>query len=114
MLYPHRLDVYQRSAISDGIGGFTETFSLNIQLSDVQCNMRILKAEELIINDKMSVEATHRVFCSDISITTSDIIHITRYCQTNSEVFDVKTVVEKHELGSGRLHHLEIDVEVIK
>jgi len=114
MLYPHRLDVYQRSAVSDGIGGFTETWSMNVQVSDVQCHMRILKAEELIINQKMSVQASHRVFCSDITVTTSDQIYITLYNQTTSDLYDVQTVVEKHELGSGRLHHLELDVEVIK
>ena len=119
MLYPHRLDVYRKSSVSDGLGGYTETFSMDVEASDTKCNMRLLKAEELIINDKMSIEATHRIFpvpggqLSGISVSVSDQVYVTYYDEIVSDLYDVKTVTRKHELGSGRLHHFELDVEII-
>jgi len=114
MLYPHKLMVYRKTEVSDGIGGVTETYSLTAGLSDVSCNMRQLRAEEKIINDKMAIEATHRVHCSNISITVSDQIFITPYGTTVSDLYDVQTLNIKRELGSGTVHHLEIDIRVIK
>jgi len=114
MEYPHRLAVSRKTSISDGIGGFTETYNTVGSLSDVSCHMRQLNAKEIIINDKMSVQATHRAYCDDISITTSDLVWITLYGETTSDLFDVQTINRKTELGSGALHHLELDIEVIK
>jgi len=80
----------------------------------VSCNMRQLNAEEKIINDKMSIEATHRVYCSEIGISVSDQMYITKYGSTASDLYDVKSLDKRRELGTGRIHHLEIDVKVIK
>jgi len=119
MLYPHRLDVYRKSSVADDIGGYTETYSMDVEASDTKCNMRLLNAEELIINDKMSIEATHRIFpvsggqLSGISVSPSDQVYVTYYNEIVSDLYEVKTVTKRHELGSGRLHHLEIDVEII-
>jgi len=114
MQYPHRLAVNRKTVASDGLGGFTEEFSSVGALSDVICHIRQLKAEELIITDKMGIQATHRVFCSNISVTTSDLIWVTLYSETRSDLYDVQTINRITEIGSGTLHHLELDVEIIK
>lgn len=114
MNYPHNLAVSRKTVVSDGLGGFDETFSIVGALSDVMCHIRQLKADELIVNDKMGVIASHRVYCSGISITTSDQIFVTLYGTTISDLYDVQTINKKVELGSGTPHHFEIDVEVIK
>lgn len=113
MKYPDTLKVRRKTVVSDGHGGFTPTWSTVPALSDVMCRIRQLRAEEMIINDKMSVDSSHRVYCSDISVSESDLLWITERTAVISDVYDIETIDKRRHVGSGNFHHLQIDVKKV-
>lgn len=112
--YTDLLKVQRKTLISDGMGGFTPTWSIVGTMSDVVCRIRQLKAAEMLINDKMSVDSTHRVYCSDIGVTSSDLLLVTERTSATSDVYDIETIDKRTEVGSGNFHHLEMDVKKVK
>ena len=108
MDYPDSLKVIRKTVISDGQGGQTETWASS--LSEIDCYMRQLSAQETILNEKLSKISTHRLYCSDINVTISDILYVTKLGETLSEIFEIESVEQKREMGSGYKRHMEVNL----
>lgn len=105
--------VRRKTTISDGMGGLTPTWATVGTLSDVRCRIRQLKADEMIINDRMSTEETDILYCSDISILASDVLWVTKRGETISDVFEVKTMDQRRNVATGNKKHMQIKVKRI-
>ena len=108
MDYPDSLKIRRKSVTSDGQGGQTETWTTS--LSDVDCLMRQLSAEETILNEKLSKISSHRLYCSDIDVTISDILWVTKVSETLSEMFEIESLDQRREMGTGYKKHMEINL----
>ncbi|KKN30432.1 hypothetical protein LCGC14_0834110 [marine sediment metagenome] len=100
--------VMRSSVVSDGIGGFSET--LVVGRSDVAGYLRQLTGEELVIFAQKNKRTTHKLYCSDISITISDVVQIRQYGDPSRTEYEIESIDQRRNLGSGhkRLMHIEL------
>lgn len=92
--------------VSDGIGGFSE--SLSDCRSDVKCYLRKTTGEELVEFAKKGKFATHKLYCSDIDITVSDIISVRQFGETISNTFEIESIDQRRDLSTGHKKQMHI------
>ena len=114
--YTDYLKIGRVTLVSDTQGGQTESWDMVSDLSDVllKCKIRQLSADEIIINNKMAVKATHRVYCSDISLSDTRINAKDRLCvkpfgENQSDVYEVSNIDVRRSLETGENKHLQVD-----
>ncbi|MDD5510907.1 MAG: head-tail adaptor protein [Dehalococcoidales bacterium] len=92
---------YTLTVTDDGVGGQVETWT---EGTAFQGRLSILSASERLGADKVTVYASHRLYC-DASVSLSEDDKVT----FDSRTFQVRTIQKPSELGTG-IGHLEIDV----
>ena len=108
MYYRDKFKILRSTFVADGIGGNTETQL--VLRSDISGYVRDLSNEEQVINAQMNKMSTFRLYCSDISITISDVLSIMRYGDTVSDVYEIDGIDQKRDLGSGHKRQMQIDL----
>lgn len=92
---------YSLTVTDDGVGGQLEAWTEGTAFKG---RLSILSANERLGADKVTVYATHRLYC-DASVSLSEDDKIT----FDSRTFQVRTIQKPSELGTG-IGHLEIDL----
>jgi len=93
-------DTFTRQTLSrtaDGMGGWTETWSDD---STFQGRLGSLPAEERLASDKVTVYATHRLYCNNLTISEEDRVKL------GSRLFEIKAVRNPSNIND----HLELDL----
>ena len=86
---------------ADGQGGWTEVWS---DSTEFRGRLSVLPVSEQLAADKVTVHATHRLYCNNLTITEKDRVRnsgSTRY-------FEIKGIRDPSNLGE--TGHLELDV----
>lgn len=94
--------------VSDGIGGFNET--LVVGRSDVSGYLRQVTGEELVIFAQKNKRTTHKLYCSDINMTISDILHIRQYGDPARIDYEIENIDQRRDLSTGRKLMMHIDL----
>lgn len=92
---------YTLTVTDDGVGGQIETWSAGTVF---QGRLSILSASERLGADKVTVYASHRLYC-DASVSLTEQGRVT----FDGRTFEVRTIQKPSELVSG-IGHLEVDV----
>jgi SPP1 family predicted phage head-tail adaptor len=92
---------YTLAVTDDGVGGQTQTWTAGTAF---QGRLSIMGANERLAADKVTVYATHRLYC-DASVTLNATDRVT----FDGRTFEVRSVQKPSELSSG-IGHLEADV----
>lgn len=92
---------YTLAVTDDGVGGQTEAYTAGTAF---QGRLSILSASERLGADKVTVYATHRLYC-DASVSLTEQGKIT----FDGRTFQIRTILKPSELGTG-IGHLEVDV----
>lgn len=85
----------------DGVGGQTETFTNGTTFKG---RLSILSASERLSADKVTVYATHRLYC-DASVSLTDNGRVT----FDGRTFEIRTIQKPSEQSIG-IGHLEVDI----
>lgn len=111
MQFPDTFKVRRYTQVSDGQGGMTRSYVTDF--SDV-CLIRQLGADELVINQKLSVRSEHRLYCPyhNSDVTVSDILWVTKANETLSDVFEIERVDQRRQMGTGQKAQIQIDLFV--
>jgi head-tail adaptor len=92
---------YTLAVTDDGVGGPAQTWTVGTAF---QGRLSIMGANERLAADKVTVYATHRLYC-DASVSLTEQGKIT----FDGRTFQIKAIQKPSELGSG-IGHLEVDV----
>ena len=87
-------------AVNEDVDIDTTNWPINLQFSG---HIRQLTANEIVLNQKREVNATHRMYCKVLDITAED-----RIIDPDSRTFDVKFVDNPHQLDM----FLQVDLEI--
>jgi len=88
--------------VSNGMGGYTDDWSIHLEILG---KIRPLTETEKYAADKITVHATHKLYCSVIDIKAKD-----RVTDEDELVYLVKGVINPMKFNN----HLQIDLEYIK
>jgi head-tail adaptor len=92
---------YTLTVADDGVGGQVETWTAGTAF---QGRLSILSANERMSSDKVTVYATHRLYCgASVSLTAQGRITF------DGRTFEIKSIQKPSELSSG-IGHLEVDL----
>lgn len=94
------VDSFTRRTVTrttDGMGGWTEAWADGTAFEG---RLSALPTSERMSEDKVTVYATHRLYCEDMTITEVDKIML------GSRTFEIKAVRNPSNIS----HHLEIDL----
>lgn len=83
--------------VSDGQGGWTESWD---DSTVFQGRLSALPIDERMASDKITVYATHRLYCNNLTITEKDRIEL------GNRYFEIKGVRNPSNLSE----HLELDL----
>jgi head-tail adaptor len=92
---------YTLAVTDDGVGGPAQTWTAGTAF---QGRLSIMGANERLAADKVTVYATHRLYC-DASVSLTEQGKIT----FDGRTFQIKTIQKPSELASG-IGHLEVDL----
>lgn len=107
--YVYGYKLYKPIDLIDTGGAINEDADLDltnwtIYYGNFPAHIRQLTANEIVINEKREVKATHRMYCnSSLSINAKD-----RIVDPDSRTFDVKFIDDPHQLGC----FLQVDLEL--
>ena len=84
---------------SDSMGGWTEAWA---DSTDFKGRLSIMPVAERMASDKITVYASHRLYCNNLTITEEDRIKL------STRFFEIKGIRNPSNLGE--IGHLELDV----
>lgn len=96
-LYNKTLTLQSVTLTADGQGGWAESWS---DTGTFRARISPLTASERLLQDKVTPEVTHRIYCDNMDVVETDRI------QWGTVYFEIKGIVNPSEA----YHHLEIDV----
>lgn len=96
-LYKYKFNLYEDSISSrNAIGGLNRT--LTLKSSNISCYFTHLSDYEQYTYGLKNIEATHRLFCDPIDVSSTDIIKI------SNRYYNIKYIDNCNNMG----HHYEI------
>jgi len=102
--------VLKSSNVSDGMGGYSET--LVVGRSGVSGYLRQLSGEEIVIFAQKNKRTTHKLYCSDIDVTISDMLQIRQYGDTTRVEYEIENVDQRRDLSTGHKRQMHIDLYI--
>jgi SPP1 family predicted phage head-tail adaptor len=100
--YTDDVVIQRKAQVSNGIGGFETTWNTHLTIKG---KMRPLSGKEQLSADKMTVFATHKLYCALADITEMDRVLF------DGDIYEIKStpkdVMNMH-------NHYEIDLEYVK
>lgn len=100
--------VMRKVSVSDGIGGFSDTWVVG--RSDVAGYIRQLTNDEAVLYGQKNLLTTNRLYCSDIDVTISDVLSIRSYGDPARVRYEIEGIDQRRDLGSGHKRHMQIDL----
>jgi len=92
--------VKRYASVSDGMGGFTNTYSTS---STISGHIRTMSGEERMSADKQTLYATNRLYCDSADITEKDRV------VDGSTTYEVKFVDPKLDLDN-TVRFMQVDL----
>ena len=102
--------VLRSSMVSDGVGGFSET--LVVGRSDVAGYLRQISGEELVIFAQKNKRTTHKLYCSDVDVTISDVLQIRQYGDTARVQYEIENIDQRRDMNTGHKRQMHIDLYI--
>lgn len=102
--------VMRSSTVSDGMGGMSET--LVVGRSGVHGYLRQLSGEEVVIFAQKNRRTTHKLYCSDIDVTISDMLSIRQYGDDARVAYEIEAVDQRRDLSTGHKKQMHIDLYI--